>query len=90
MSQIKGITSLLLFYILNYFDMARYVSSLVVTLSPKVIKETGPMKSIVISLDFISGSTVFHAVEYVCKHPLVKGLLPNYYIVNFTFKYSEL
>ena len=70
--------------------MSRYVSSLVVTLSPKTIQEKGTMKSLVISLDFMSGSTILHSVNYVCKHPLIKGLLPNYNIVNLTFKYSEL
>ena len=70
--------------------MARYISSVVVVLSPKTVKEVGPMKSIAISLDSVSGSTLFHTVEFVSKHPLIKGLLSGYCIVNLTFKYSEL
>lgn len=70
--------------------MARYISSVVVALSPKTVKEIGPMKSLVISLDPVSGSTLLHTVEFVSKHPLIKGFLSNYHIVNLTFKYSEL
>lgn len=77
-------------YNFDYFIMAHYASSIVVTLSPKTVKDVGPMKSFVISLDSFSGSTLFHAVNFVFKHPLIKGLLPNYRIVNLTFKYSEL
>lgn len=67
-----------------------YISSVAVTLFPKIVSEIGPMKSLVISLDSVSGSTLFHAVEFVSKHPLIKGLLSDYRIVNLTFKYSEL
>lgn len=70
--------------------MAHYLSSVVVALSPRIVQEISPMKSVVISLDFVSGSTVSQAVRYICRHPLVKGLLSNYYIVGFTFKYSEV
>ena len=70
--------------------MARYLSSAVVVLSPKSSQGVDPMKSFAISLDHVSGSTLFHAIEYICKHPLIKGLLPNYCIINCTFKYSEL
>lgn len=70
--------------------MARYISSVAVTLSPKTVLEIGPLKSIVISLDFNSGSTLLHSVDYVSKHPLIKGLLKDYAIINLTFKYAEL
>lgn len=70
--------------------MARYISSVSVTLSPKTVQEVDPMKSFVISLGFNSGSTVLHAAEFVSKHPLIKGLLNNYHIINLTFKYSQL
>lgn len=70
--------------------MARYASSVAVVLSPKTVKDVGPMKSFVISLDSFSGSTLFHAVSFVSKHPLIKGLLLNYHIVSLTFNYSEL
>lgn len=70
--------------------MACYISSVAVTLSPRTVLEIGPMKSLVVSLDFDSGSTILHAVEFVSKHPLIKGLLPSYRIINLTFKYAEL
>ena len=70
--------------------MAHYISSVVVALSPKTVQEVGPMKSFVISLDPVYGSTLLHTVEFVSKHPLIKGLLSNYRIVNLTFKYSGL
>lgn len=74
----------------NYFIMARYISSVAVVLSSKTVQEIGPIKSVVVSMDFNSGSTVFHAVEFVSKHPLIKGFLHDYRIINLTFKYSEL
>ena len=70
--------------------MARYISSVAVTLSPSTVSEIAPMKSLVVSLDFNFGSTILHAVEFVSKHPLIKGFLPNYRIINLTFKYTEL
>lgn len=69
--------------------MACYISSVVVTLSPKAVKDVSPMKSFVISLNCVSGSTLFHAVNFISKHPLIKGL-SGYHVVNLTFKYSEL
>lgn len=70
--------------------MARYISSVSVTLSPKTVQDIGLMKSFVVSMDFTSGSTVFHAVEFVSKHPLIKGFLRDYYIISLIFKYSDL
>lgn len=84
------VLKVLLFVILEFYSMARYLSSVSVVLSPKAVQEIGPMKSFTISLDCVSGSTIFHAMEYICKHPLIKGLLHNYCIINCTFKYSEL
>ena len=68
--------------------MARYISSISVVLSPK--SGSDHIKSFVISLDPISGSTLFHAVEYISKNPLIKGFLNKYYILNLTFQYSTL
>lgn len=78
------------FITFNYFVMARYISSVVVVLSPKTVKDVGPMKSFVISLDPVFGSTLLHTVESVSKHPLIKGFLSGYCIVNLIFEYSEL
>lgn len=74
----------------NYFIMARCITSVVVALSPKTVKAVVPMKSFAISLTFISGSTLSHAVNSVSKNPLIKGLLRDYEIINLTFNYSEL
>ena len=70
--------------------MSRYISSAVVVLAPKTTIESSSMKSFAISLDSFSGSTLFHAVEYVSKHPLIKPYLNKYVIINLTFRYSEL
>nr|DAJ28771.1 MAG TPA: hypothetical protein [Microviridae sp.] len=36
------------------------------------------------------GNTLFHAVEFVNKSPIVKSYLRNKYrIINLTFKYSK-
>nr|DAF67567.1 MAG TPA: hypothetical protein [Microviridae sp.] len=73
--------------------MARCISSVVVVLSlktVKAVKDMIPMKSFVISLTFISGSTLSHAVNFVSRHPLIKGLLRDYEIINLTFNYSDL
>lgn len=70
--------------------MAYYISSVSVTLSPKTVREIGPMKSFVVSLDYNSGATMPHAVHFVNKSPLIKPYLSNYNIVSLVFKYSEL
>lgn len=73
--------------------MARYISSVAVTLSlktVKIVKDVSPMKSFVINLDVASGPTLPRAVNFVYKHPLVKRLLSDHFVVNFTFNYSEL
>lgn len=73
--------------------MARCISSVVVTLSlkpVKAVKDVPSMKSFVISLTFVSGCTLSHAVNFISTHPLVKGLLRDYDIINLTFNYSEL
>lgn len=70
--------------------MARYISSVAVTLSPKTVLEIGPLKSVAITLDFNSGCTLLQSVEYVSKHPLIKSLSKDHAIINLTFKYVEL
>lgn len=68
--------------------MVRYISVVSVVLAPKIGSDS--MKSFDIRLDSISGSTLFHAVEFVSKSPLVKPFLNKYNIINMTFNYSTL
>jgi len=70
--------------------MARYISSISVTLSPKNAQEINLMKSFVVSLDYNSGATMPHAVHFINKSPLIKPYLSNYDIISLTFNYSEL
>lgn len=86
----KGNETISFVFNLNFFIMAHYISSVAVVLSLKTARDVGSMKSFVITLDVVSGSTLSHAVNFVCKHPLIKRLLSDYRIVNLTFNYSEL
>lgn len=70
--------------------MARYVSSVVVTLSPKQEGLPGPLVSKVLELDYVSGSTIPHATHFISKSPLIKPYLSKYDIVSLTFKYFDI
>ena len=70
--------------------MAKYVSSVVVTLFPKVECSSEPIVSRVLALDVVSGCTTPHVVHFVNKSPLIKPYLSKYDIISFTFKYSDL
>lgn len=70
--------------------MARYISSVVVTLSPKRECSSEPLVSKVLELDYVTGPTIPHAVLSVNKNPLIKPYFSKYDIIGFTFKYSEL
>lgn len=70
--------------------MARYVSSVVITLFPKRECSSDPLVSKVLELDYVSGSTIPHAIHFVNKSPLIKPYFLKYDIINLTFKYSEL
>lgn len=70
--------------------MSRYISSVVVTLSPKQEYSSDPLISKVLELDVVTGSTTPHVVHFVNKSPLIKPYLSKYNIVSLTFKYSEL
>lgn len=72
------------------FVMAKYISSVVVTLSPKRDYSFEPLVSKVLELDYVTGSTVSHVTHFVNKHPLIKPYFSKYDIIGFTFKYSEL
>lgn len=69
--------------------MSRYISSVVVVLAPKA-STSEHLSTVSLTLDHRSGCTLFHAVEYVSKSPLVKAYLNRYFIINLTFQYSEL
>lgn len=66
-----------------------YICSVVVVLAPKSL-DSEHLSTFSLSLDSRVGSTLFHAVEYVSKHPLIKSYLNKYLIVNLTFQYSKL
>lgn len=68
--------------------MVRYISAVSVVLAPKI--GIDPMMSVDVRLDSTSGSTLFHAVEFISKSPLVKSFLNKYNIINMTFNYSTL
>lgn len=66
-----------------------YISSVVVVLAPKS-SDSERLSAISLSLDYSSGCTLFHTVEYVSKHPLIKPYLRKYVIVNLSFQYFKL
>jgi hypothetical protein len=68
--------------------MVRNISAVSVVLAPKIGIDS--MMSVDVRLDSVSGSTLFHAVEFVSKSPLVKSFLNKYNIINMTFNYSTL
>lgn len=70
--------------------MSKYISSVVITLFPKVNHSSEPLISKVLELDYVSGATIPHATHFINKSPLIKPYLSKYDIVGFTFKYSEL
>lgn len=70
--------------------MAKYISSVVVTLFPKREYSSDPSVSKVLELDPVTGSTIPHVVCFVNKNPLIKSYFSKYDIFSLSFKYSEL
>lgn len=70
--------------------MAKYISSVVVTLSPKRECSSESLVSKVLGLDYTAGSTIPLATHFINKSPLIKPYLSKYDIVCLIFKYSEL
>lgn len=70
--------------------MAKYISSVVVTLFPKRECSSESIVSKVLELDYVTGSTIPHTTHFINKSPLIKPYLSKYDIVSLTFKYSEL
>ena len=70
--------------------MAKYISSVVITLSPKREYSSEPLVSKVLELDYVSGATIPLATHSINKNPLIKPYLSKYDIISLTFKYSEL
>lgn len=70
--------------------MAKYISSVVVTLAPDQAYSSDSLVSKVLELDVVTGSTVFQAVNFVNKSPLIKPYFSKYNIINLVFKYSEV
>jgi hypothetical protein len=75
---------------INTFVMAKCISSVVITLSPKRESSFEPLVSKVLILDYVSGSSVSAAIHFVNKNPLIKPYLSKYNIIGISFKYSEL
>lgn len=70
--------------------MSKYISSVVITLSPKREYLSEPLVSKVLQLDYVTGCTVSQVAHFVNKSPLIKTYLSKYDIVGLTFKYSDL
>ena len=70
--------------------MSRYISSVVVTLSPKQKNSSDPLVSKVLELDYASGSTISHAVHFINKSPLIKPYFFKYDIISLAFKYFDI
>lgn len=70
--------------------MSKYISSVVVTLSPKREYLSEPLVSKVLQLDYVVGCTIPQSIHFISKSPLIKPYLSKYDIVGLTFKYSDL
>lgn len=70
-------------------DVIMYISSVVVVFAPKS-SDSEHLSTISLSLDYRVGCTLFHAVEYISKHPLIKPYLNKYVITNLSFQYFKL
>lgn len=68
--------------------MSKYISSVSVTLCPR--DSSLGLKSFVLCLDYRSGCTLSHAINFVVNSPLVKSAFSKYFISNLNFQYSEL
>ena len=64
-----------------------YISSIAVTFYSE---RDSSLLATTVSLDYVVGCTVLHAMEFLNKNPIVKSHLKNgYFILNLTFKYSK-
>ena len=70
--------------------MSKYISSVVVTLSPKREYLSEPLISKVFQLDYVVGCTIPHVANFINKSPLIRSYLLKYDIVSLTFRYSDL
>lgn len=70
-------------------NVIMYISTVVVVLAPKS-SDSERLSAVSLSLDYRAGCTLFHAVEYVSRHPLIKPYLRKYVIVNLSFQYFKL
>ena len=75
---------------LNKLHMARCISSVSITLSPKSIYSMEPLITKVLILDYSVGATISHIINYINKNPLIVPYLNKYHILSLTFQYSEL
>ena len=66
-----------------------YISSVVVVFTPKS-SDSEHLSAVSLALDYRTGCTLFQALEYVSKHPLIKPYLNKYIITNLSFQYFKL
>lgn len=65
-----------------------YISSVSVTFSSE---SDSSLLTTSLSLDHLVGCSLFHAMAFIDKNPIVKSHLRNKYrIISLTFKYSSL
>lgn len=65
-----------------------YISSVSITFSSE---DNSSLSSGCISLDYVVGCTLSHAMEFIHKNPMVKSYLKNrYYIISLNFKYTKI
>lgn len=65
-----------------------YISSIAITFSSE---NENCLLTTSISLDYVVGCTIPHAMEFVLKNPMVKSYLRRgYCIIGLNLKYSDL
>ena len=70
-------------------NMPSYISCATVTFVSKSV-DNKSLSSATVHLGPSIGCTVFHAVEFICKNPIVKSNLRDFDILNITFQYSKI
>lgn len=72
--------------------MSLYISSVSIVFEPKLkaLKSELPLDTLTLTPGVSVGMTMFHTIEFIQKHPLVRYHLRNNCILSLTFKYSEL
>ena len=65
-----------------------YISSIAITFYSE---RDSSLFATTVSLDYVVGCTILHAMNFLDRNPIVKSYLKNgYFIINLIFKYSKL